>query len=118
MSETMPIIINVGKETHLTNAPWIVIIDPAKIKQRLLEHMENYELPSLADMDNEDVISIVMEYVRGPFFSAESARAGMPLVKHRCYMGDAAQLWCVSGWPNPEYEQAYRAAFKEHGVEG
>ena len=40
----------------------------------------------------------------------------MQKVKHSCYMSDDAQLWCASGWPNPEYEQAFRAACKEHGV--
>ena len=111
----MPIRIDVQPD-GITNAPWIVIIDPTKIKQRLLERIDNYELKSLADMDNEDVISAVMEFVRGPFFTADQALAAMQKVKHSCYMSDDAQLWCASGWPNPEYEQAFRAACKEHGV--
>ena len=118
---TMPIIIHAATDRRLaeqmTNAPWVVIIDPEKIKQRLVEHMDNYELESVTDIDDEDLMSIIMSLVRGPFFSVDAAEKAMRKVKHCCYMGEAAQMYCVSGWPNPEYEQAYKAACKEHGVE-
>ncbi len=100
----------------VTNAPYFIIIDPQSIKKELLKAMDDDEIDDLAELDNDEVISIVSRYTRGPFFSPESALRVLPLVKHRCYMSDAAQAYCASGWANQEFCDAYAQAKKENGV--
>lgn len=113
MSVLLPITVHIGAAKSITNAPWYVIVDTAKIKQLLQRTMEAEELSNINDLDDDLVESIVFDLARGPFFSYVAAEKALPLVEHRCYMRNP-KIYEVSGWPNPEYEHAYKQAMKEH----
>lgn len=112
-TDLLPITIHIDAVEGTTNVPWYVIVDMTKIKHQLQRAMEDEELSKIIDIDDDYIESIIFDLVRGPFFSYASAEKALPLVKSRCYMSAAAKIYCIPGWPNSEYEQAYRQVVKE-----